>query len=173
MSEKFNKDEFILETNNFLDEIRAKEEERKNKPIFIRLFLDVCDFIYYRIICKIPSFIQKVIFKSQELINGYSEYDVYNLGSFVFRKTYKPLKKFVKYYEEHGMYLPDEFETDPASWLAILKKIEFAFDSEWSSRHEVQNRYIKGKTEEEIKEHNLKVEEGFTLFGKYMRDIFD
>ena len=104
---------------------------------------------------------------------GYSESDVSDLSSYILDKVYYPLKSFIKDYEEHGMHLPIEFASDPGSWLMILKKIEFAFDVVYSEEYGDKNGYTLNMNEEQIKEHNLKVEEGLTLFGKYMRDLWD
>jgi hypothetical protein len=109
----------------------------------------------------------------QRMWYGYSEDDVWNLNSYLIDKIYWPLKTFVKDYEEHGMALPREFASDPGAWLMILKKMELAFDSAWADEFEEENRFTKGMNEEQIKEHKLQVEEGFTLFGKYMRDLYD
>jgi len=109
----------------------------------------------------------------QRMYYGYSENDVSDLSSYVIDKVYYPLKSFIKDYEEHGMHLPIEFASDPGAWLNILKKIELAFDSAWEDEFEVDNRFTTNLNEEQLKEHNLKVEEGFTLFGKYMRDLWD
>lgn len=100
----------------------------------------------------------------QQLSRGYSDEDVNNLGVFVLNTVRPPLKKLVKFEAEHGNLnsLPEAFKTDPAMWLEILQKIEFAFDHEWQKEHDWDGH-------EETEEHTEKVREGFRLFGKYFR----
>ena len=107
------------------------------------------------------------------MLYGYSDPDVWNLNSFIIKKVHAPLKEFVQNYETHGMSLPYEFSSDPATWLEILKKIELAFDSMWDDEFESDNRFTTGLSDEAKVEHYKKVEEGITLFGKYMRDLWD
>lgn len=170
MNKEFDKDDFIKRTREMFDKIEKLENEL---PFYTKWFINLKFFIIYEVIARIKDL--PLIFKNkfQRLTRGYSDLDVMLVGDFVFEKTYKPLKKFIKHYEEHGMALPLEFATDPGTWLSILKKIEFAFDSEWSVQNEIENRFTKGMTDEKIKEHDKKVEEGFTLFGKYLLYLYD
>jgi hypothetical protein len=167
------KEEYLKGTKNFLEQLEEDEKRRALKPFLVRIFLDLKDFIWYRFILEIKNWPYDIKIKWQEIFRGYSDSDVWNLGSFIVRKTYIPLKRFVKNYEEHGMSLPVEFASDPGAWLMILKKIEFAFDSVWEDENEMENRFTRGMTAEQLKEHNLKVEEGLILFGKYIRSLWD
>ena len=102
--------------------------------------------------------------KIQRFKKGYSDEDVDNLGDFVLDTVRGPIKELVRFEAEHGNpnSLPDEFKTDPAMWLLILRKIEYAFDHEWLNNHDWDGH-------EETEEHLEKVREGFKLFGKYFR----
>lgn len=102
--------------------------------------------------------------KIQRIIKGHSDEDVNNLSQFVIDLMREPLKKLVKFEAEHGNpnSLPEEFKTDPAMWLLILRKIEYAFDHEYLNEHDWDGH-------EETEEHLEKVREGFELFGKYFR----
>jgi hypothetical protein len=167
------KEEYKLSSRDFLQRLEDEQKARAAKPFLIRTFLDLIDFIWYGIILRIKEIPSQIKWKYQEVVYGYSDPDVWNLNSFIIKKTYAPLKDFVKNYEEHGMSLPTEFATDPGTWLMILKKIEFAFDSSWDDEFEIENRFTKGMNNEQVKEHYLKVEEGLTLFGRYIHDLWD
>lgn len=168
-----NKEDYKLSSKDFLLRLEEEEKIRAGKSFLIRMFLSVKDFIWYSLILRIKYWPDQVKWKIQEIFYGYADPDVWNLNSFIIGKTYAPLKEFVQNYEEHGMSLPDEFATDPGTWLNILKKIELAFDSVWDDEFEKENRFTKGMNTEQVKEHNLKVEEGLTLFGKYIRNLWD
>lgn len=168
-----NEEDYKLSSKDFLERLEEERKERLQKPFLIRLFLDLTDFIWYRVILGARNWPYDIKFWYQRMLYGYSDSDVWNLNSFIIEKMYAPLKEFVKNYEEHGMSLPTEFASDPGAWLLILKKIEFAFDSVWEDEFEAENRFTKGMTSEELKEHSLKVDEGLTLFGKYIRDLWD
>lgn len=157
---------------DLMEKYQLERKTRAEKPWLIRNILNAKDFIWYRCIlnAKDIPFNLKMVY--QRITKGYCEEDVWNLNSFIVNKTYKPLKEFVKHYEEHGLALPAEFATDPGSWTLILKKIEYAFDDVYNSEHDYdydRTRY----TGEKLEEHYKKVEEGLTLFGKYLRNLWD
>ena len=163
----------IKKIHSIIEKLEEEEKKRKDLPFPLRTILNIKDFIWYKIILNIPNVPNILKWKVQRIIKGYSDYDIYNLNSFIFNKTYKPLKIFIKHYEEHGMSLPSEFASDPGTWLLILKKIEFAFDAHWADENDEENHFTKGMTSEQIEEHYKKVEEGFTLFGRHIRDLWD
>ena len=163
----------MVTSEDFFEHLKKEKEEFAKKPLLERVFLNTVEFIWYRVILRIKDWPQEIKWKYQGIVRGYSDADLWDLNNFILRKSYKPLKAFIKNYEEFGMSLPNEFATDPAAWLLILKKMEFAFDSYWSDEYDVENKFTKGMTPEQIAEHFQKVEEGFTLWGKHMRDLWD
>lgn len=70
------------------------------------------------------------------------------------------ISEYVDWYCEKGLYLPEEFRMDPATWTDILRKIQRAFDL--------------AHTREYIGDVGLKAEmkEGFELFGKYFLELW-
>lgn len=112
-------------------------------------------------------------FEIQQFFRGYSDRDVWYLGDYIVDKLHKPLKKFVLNQAEHGMALPLEFQTDPAKWLEILQKIEFAVNHEWNIEHDSDYNPTKRLSLKEAKEFEDRVDEGFALLGKHLRDLWD
>jgi hypothetical protein len=108
--------------------------------------------------------------KLQRLFRGYSDSDLWDVGSFTVEKLQPIIKEYVTYESEHGHSLPTEFESDPAAWLMIMKKIEYAFDSLWN---ENQGKPYKSDTPESAKIHYDNVDEGCALFGKYFRYMWN
>ena len=101
----------------------------------------------------------------QRLFRGYSDYDVLNLNLFIVEKLQEPLKKFIRHQEERGRSLPRDFSADPASWLVVLKKIESAFY--------LAEKRTKGEWEGNQEEHEKREQEGFELFGRYLKNFWD
>lgn len=142
----------------------AVDQERADKPFLVRIFLDLRD-----VFLDLPNFIKDKYFEYQK---GYTRNDVYGLNDYLIGLIYEPLKDFVEHYETHGMALPPEFATDPGAWLMILKKIEYAFDAEYE-RLLGFNDMTFALNNAELREHDEKVQEGFELFGKYLRNMWD
>lgn len=105
---------------------------------------------------------------------GYDEVDVWSLNQFIINKIHDPFIDFIRYQEEHGKTLPIEFRTDPAAWLIVLSKIEYAISHEWRLNNEPGYlSTISKMTETEVVEHDKKMDEGFSLLGVYLRDLWD
>lgn len=110
----------------------------------------------------------------QKLRRGYTDNDVSNINSFVIDNLHEPLHEFVKYHAEHGRTLPPEFATDPAAWLDILGKIWYAVDDYWKVDHvNGYSQEILNLSPEKLMQHEKMVTEGFELFGKYFRNLYE
>lgn len=155
-----------------MEKYQLERKIRAESPWYVRIPLNIGDFLWYRCILRINEFPHNVKWAFQRMFRGYSDSDICNLNSFILNKTYRPLKKFIKNYEESGMSLPTEFATDPGAWTLVLKKIEYSFDDMWNSEHDF-NYGSKRLSPEDLDEHNKKVEEGLVLFGKYFRGLWD
>ena len=134
--------------------------------------MDIVNFVYV-VWSYIKNFPLELKWDYQNFVRGYSDRDVWNLSSFVLNKVRAPLKEFVQHQAEEGMILPNEFATDPAAWLEILQKIEFSIDHAWKEENELDYNPIRNMGIEEKEEFYKKVDEGFLLFGKYLRDLWD
>lgn len=76
-------------------------------------------------------------------------------------ETLHPLiTEYVDWYAERGLYLPENFKSDPSAWTNILRKIQRAFDialtKEYSKRDDLESE----------------MKEGFELFGKYFIELW-
>lgn len=148
------------------------EEEDKNKKWYTKIF----HFLWYRIILKAwEGWPYEIKWWYQDLTRGYSDQDTWDVEHFVIRKVHGPLMQFVEDYEEGGMSLPTEFASDPAAWLMILKKIEYAVDQKWKEDFEFDeyhDRWIK-MTDEERTKHQKDIDEGLELFGRWLQNLWD
>lgn len=162
----------MTQVDDLMEKYRLADKKRAETIWILRIPLNIADFIWYRILLRIEDLPRETKFLYQRITRGYSDSDVWNLSHFTLRKVYRPLKEFVKNYEERGMSLPMDFETDPAGWTLVLKKIEYAFDDMWKSENDDSYDLWRG-TPEKVKEHNDKVQEGFELYGRYFRDLWD
>lgn len=107
------------------------------------------------------NFIKKIFKKNkkEEILNAY-----------IVRHLCPMIKDFVTKEQESGFYLPEDFKTDPASWLNVLNKIKFAFIATDNDYRGVNC----GNKESDVlweKDREEKIKEGFELFGKYLRDL--
>lgn len=156
--------------------IKEKEKaEFAAKPWFYRWSVRFGEMIWYRIILRIPDLPREFLWKWQECTRGYSDCDIWSLDGYILRKVRQPFKDFYKYQSEHGHSLPFEFQTDPAAWLVVLSKIEYAFDETWKEDFDINNYLdvILKMTKEQSEERDKKIQEGFELFGKYLRALWD
>lgn len=153
-----------MNCNDFMSELEKYQKEHPIKVFFNRLWF---------IITELPDN-TKTLF--QRVFRGYADRDVYNLNFFILKKIYKPFIAFIRYQEEKGKSLPMEFASDPAAWLVVLSKIEYslteAYKTEFDTEYDTSENYLK-MTQEQKDEHNKKMEEGFTLLGKYLMDLWD
>ena len=158
-----------------MDEFKKQLDEEARvyeaKPWFVRKILDSWWFFRYRA-AQIP---REKKWQLQAKFRGYSDCDIWNLNDFIVQTVYPPLKKFVEYEKEHGMALPFDFEKDPAGWLTVLDKILFAFEETWKENNDMDYGLdvVMKKTPEERTEYYGKIQEGFELFGKYCRNLWD
>jgi hypothetical protein len=161
---------------NYKDFLKQLDEERAahlEKSWYIRDFTDLMEFLWYRVILGMKDWPFRIKMFYQRLTRGYSNSDIWSLNHFIVAKLRAPIHDFYRYEAEHGHSLPQEFQTDPAAWLVVLSKIDYAFDHEWRSDNEDDYNFTENMTEEQKKEHYAKVDEGFQLFGKFLRDLWD
>jgi len=95
----------------------------------------------------------------------YNEDDVKNLNLFIINKIRSPLADFVLYQTEQGTTLPEELRADPAAWLEILQKMDYAFKNAILDKTKMSDK--------EKEEHNKQVKEGFELFGRFLQDLYN
>lgn len=165
------KDNMSLE--EFHKSMKDEWDRIDNMPWYKLLPIRAWNFIRYRVIGDMSNNLRNIKYFCQEMIWGYSDRDLWNLNAYIIRKMYKPLKAFVKNYEERGMSLPSEFETDPGAWLQVLKKIEFSFDCAWKEENDYDYHPYDGLNREQITALGKRIDEGFELFGKYAMDLWD
>src|ERR1035437_4891831 len=160
-----------MNSDEFFAKMEGDEQEWKSKPWYIRWPVDAFWWTWYRVI-EWPSDIRGFY---QSITRGYRDEDLYSLDDFIMRKVRKPLKAFVRYQEQHGMGLPNDFTSNPAGWLETLAKMEYSFDEAWKQEYEdhyATNKILK-MPDEEQEAYYKKVSEGFELFGKYLRSLWD
>lgn len=167
-----------------IEELKKEREERElwRKTTFLGM-LDDLRWRIYRGYHKVIDFPRETKYNLQRLFRGYGDDDLWGLYGFIIRKTRPALKAFVKYQREHGHgcpmgYTVDEEGKDVRSaeegeklWLVDLEKMELAFDLEWEEEMGT-DEYFKKTTEQHIGD-NKKIQEGFELFGKYLRNLWD
>lgn len=79
------------------------------------------------------------------------------------------IKKYVQHEAEHGILLPQDFKTDPAAWLNVLRSIEYAFDELYL---EYEGEKVSCETNQEAMiKRREKIQKGLELFGKYLVDL--
>ena len=162
-----------MDSKTFVKQWDAERAEHAAKPWYIRKPIDIKDYLWYRVIRRIPDIPREIKWKWQTLTKGYCDCDLWGLDHFIVDKVRAPLKEFIRYQEEKGHSLPNEFGNDPAGWLVVLKKIEFSFDYMWKDDHDMDSWSKEGKTHEEVMAESKKVQEGFELFGRYFVDLWD
>lgn len=161
-----------MKMEDLIKKYQLERKIRAEKPWYERIPLNVVDFIWYRCILRANELPYNIKWAFQRLFRGYDDQATWDVKGFILNKAYRPLKIFIKNYEEGGMSLPKDYATDPGAWTLILKKIEYSFDDMWNSEHDFN--YDKYKlSAEKLEEHYNKVQEGFELFGKYFRDLWD
>ncbi len=94
--------------------------------------------------------------KSNDSFSWKGEEDVLALAETI----YPRLNDYIDWYCEKGLYLPEEFATDPASWTTILRDIQEAFRLLHSGEYRLGEVYQE------------KVDIGLALFGKYFRHLW-
>lgn len=105
------------------------------------------------------SLFEEARFLYQRLTRGYDDRDVWDVSEGLTRFLRPRLKAYIKWQSEHGMHVPQDFQKDPAAWLNVLSKIDFALDI-----------IDKGDYRREGSEAD--VQNGLALLGKYYRDLW-
>lgn len=160
--------------NDLMKEWEDKEIRESQQPRLVRFPREI-----YRTIRSwfylLPDIPRKIKWNYQVLTKGYCDCDIWNLNDFIIKKVRKPLKEFVRYQEEKGHSLPGDFERDPAGWLVVLSKMEYAFDHAYRDDYEegYYELVIKPMTDEQRTDHYKKINEGMELFGKYLLTLWD
>jgi hypothetical protein len=162
-----------IDSKTYLAHIKAERARRDAQPWYIKIPVNVGEYLWYRVIRRIPEIPDEIKWKWQTLTKGYCDCDLWGLDHFIVEKIRAPLKEFIRYQEERGHGVPTDFANDSAGWLAVLKKIEFAFDESYAEEHDYRIWYGEGMTHEQVMERYKKVQEGFELFGKYFSDLWD
>jgi hypothetical protein len=83
------------------------------------------------------------------------------------------ISDYSSWYDEHGLYLPPDYEADPTSWTEALHKVKRAFLLLNDELHqhgelwEAKNKWKKygEQDSEEINRLNKEIEEGLAIFG--------
>ena len=119
---------------------------------------------FWRLKGILVSWYYRIKYLFQRLFRGYSDRDVFDLGATILDFAYPKVKAFIKM-EKCGY--PCSLDKD--KWDETLKKIELAFDH-WKLDEDCQFKY---NTFDELYEHYQIMEEGFTLFGKYLQNFWD
>lgn len=96
---------------------------------------------------------------------------VMELNRLIVSRLKEHISNYVIHQEEQGMYLPKEFETNPAAWLIVLGKIRFAFDQTYLKMNNLENPVTKNKNATQLSDIDKQIQEGFELFGKYLLDL--
>lgn len=91
------------------------------------------------------------------------------------------IEDYSDWYEEHGLYLPPDYATDPSGWNEALHKIKRAFrllyeeihgeGDLWEARHGWE-KYGEKDTER-IDELEKEIKEGLALFGAQLFYLTD
>jgi len=162
-----------MDSKEFLAAVEANRLAEKAKPWYVRAPKTTAEFIVYRIIYRAKDWPQEFKWWYQRVTRGYDDTDVWNLNDYILRKIYPPFVKFIRYAEEEGKSLPLEFGSDPAAWLVVLSKIEYALKHSYAENINGDLDFYGTLTLEQKAEHYKKVEEGLTLLGKYLLDLWD
>lgn len=91
------------------------------------------------------------------------------------------IEEYSDWYEEHGLYLPPDYVTDPTSWTEALHKMKRAFTllndeaNQEGELWEAKNKWKEfgEKDSEKIDELNREIKEGLTIFGSQLLYLTD
>lgn len=162
-----------MDYKDFMAHMEEAELKRKNSPWYKRIPLDVGEFLWYRVVLKIPDLPHLIKWKYQTMTKGYCDNDIWGLNHFIVRKIRAPFHEFYVHQSEGGMSLPAEFTSDPAAWLLVLSKIDYAFDHTWREDNDPDYDFMLKSSPEERDIHFEKVREGFELFGRFLLHLWD
>jgi len=90
----------------------------------------------------------------------------------------KQLDAYKDEYHNRGLYLPPDFARDPSGWQTVLEKMNRAFvllelekrgeGEYWEAKNKWKKWGINEVDEDDIAEIEEAIQEGLTLFGKYL-----
>lgn len=97
------------------------------------------------------------------------------------KTIFSMIEKYSKWYDEHGLYLPPDYASDPSAWSEALHKMSRAFKlliQEMNGEGELweaKNKWKKYGEEdtEKIKELEAEIKEGLSLFGSQLFYLTD
>lgn len=97
------------------------------------------------------------------------------------RRVFKSLNEYADWACESGLYLPPDYAKDPTGWNEVLRKMQRAFrllseelDGEgqlWEAKNKWKQFGEQDK--EEVQALEKEIQEGLTLFGKYLFYLTD
>jgi hypothetical protein len=125
---------------------------------------------------KIKKFLYKnlgIVFKEEGVVDTIRDIAVDNL--------YRMVRDYSEWYDEHGLYLPPDYASDPTGWTIALQKMRRSFGLLYEEMNgygelwEAKNVWKEyGAIDiEKINELNKEIKEGLSLFGSqliYMTD---
>ena len=115
------------------------------------------------------------------LIKGLFKKDLVSIRDIAIENLYLAIEDYSDWYQEHGLYLPPDYYTDPSEWNEILHKIKRSFRLLYEEIHgygelwEAKNKWDKfGQQDtEKIKDLNQEIKEGLDLFGSQLFYLTD
>lgn len=91
------------------------------------------------------------------------------------KRIYPMLDKYIDWACDCGLYLPPDYALDPTSWAEALRKMQRAFrilSMEYEGEGELWKAKV-DKNEEKIARLEADIQEGLTLYGKYLFFLTD
>lgn len=102
--------------------------------------------------------------------------DPWNIRDYVIKNTYPLIHEYYQWYLEHGLHLPETLAQDPTEWTEILRKMDRAF-SLYLTRDDEDGLWQDAKRSHRDNElwpkYEAEMQEGFALFGKYLKELRD
>lgn len=83
-------------------------------------------------------------------------------------ELYHVVDDYCTWYVEQGLYLPPDYATDPSGWNEVINQIKRAFTLMHDYSAETGELWKAKGNEEMTAKLEKEVQEGFTLFGKYL-----
>jgi len=155
-------------TEEHFDTIGEMMDAHREKEGIWEKIWDIITLPFYRIYYKcIDRPYYRAKYWIQKRVRGYSDLQLWNVGYDVLNYAYPLFKAYVKM-DKMGHPSAEGIDC-PEDWDAILKKIEKAFDEYKLD----EDGDFKWDTAEELQEHYKVMNEGFTLFGKYLLNMWD
>lgn len=73
--------------------------------------------------------------------NLLSRKEIVELTGSMIEKMYPKFKSFFKHESEHGIWLPEKYEADPAKWLDILQEVNVGMEEFINNKDKIYGRY--------------------------------